>query len=648
MRQRRSPIACLILAGSLVLAVNSFADGPADNVADSVRPIPPPGNELAPGDRQELEAGVAKLGSEIDSLHRELKDDPKRLAYLPDVQIFHNAVRYPLAYHEACDVKRARKAIEDGMARAKLLREGKTPWTTSPGPRGYVSKIDDSVQPYVLAVPTTYNTSRQYRLDLSCHGRDEGLTELKFISAPPPAANSGKFVVNLYGRYCNANKFAGEIDCLEVLDALRAQYPIDENRILMTGFSMGGAACWQFAVHYTDLWAAASPGAGFAETRRFLKFFQHEDVNPPNYEKSLWHWYDCTDYAANLANLPTIAYVGELDSQKQASDVMAEAMRAEGMKLDLIIGPKTGHTYEPGAKRELDRRLDEILARGRDPMPKKIRFTTWTLRYNRMFWVTVDGLEQHWNRARVEAEINPDGSVTLTTENVSALTLSSPRHAPVQIDGTSQAADAKHFVKSDGKWTAADKEPTGLRKRHGLQGPIDDAFLEHFIIVRPTGKPANAKVGAWCSAELDHAIDHWRKQFRGEAIVKDDTDVADADVASSNLVCFGDPSSNKLIARIAGRLPVNWDAQTISLAGKTFPADHHAVAMIYPNPLNPGRYVVLNSGFTFREYDYLNNARQVPKLPDYAVFDVETSRTPRGPGSAVLAGFFDENWSSQK
>ena len=44
--------------------------------------------------------------------------------------------------------------------------------------------------------------------------------------------------------------------------------------------------------------------------------------------------------------------------------------------------------------------------------------------------------------------------------------------------------------------------------------------------------------------------------------------------------------------------------------------------LIYPNPLNPKRYVVLNSGFTFREYDYLNNARQVPKLPDWAVIDV--------------------------
>ena len=54
--------------------------------------------------------------------------------------------------------------------------------------------------------------------------------------------------------------------------------------------------------------------------------------------------------------------------------------------------------------------------------------------------------------------------------------------------------------------------------------------------------------------------------------------------------------------------------------------------LIYPNPLNPKRYVVLNSGFTFREYDYLNNARQTPKLPDWAVIDVTT------PPSIALAG----------
>jgi hypothetical protein len=82
----------------------------------------------------------------------------------------------------------------------------------------------------------------------------------------------------------------------------------------------------------------------------------------------------------------------------------------------------------------------------------------------------------------------------------------------------------------------------------------------------------------------------------------------------------------------------------VRLGSKTFGAGHHVPVLIYPNPLNPKRYIVLNSGFTFREYDYLNNARQVPKLPDFAVLDVDVPVTARAAGGIVAAGFFTEEW----
>ena len=46
-----------------------------------------------------------------------------------------------------------------------------------------------------------------------------------------------------------------------------------------------------------------------------------------------WHWYDCTDYALNLFNCPTVAYSGEIDRQKQAADMMARALSEEGIEL---------------------------------------------------------------------------------------------------------------------------------------------------------------------------------------------------------------------------------------------------------------------------------------------------------------------------
>jgi len=664
----------LIMVPLFVIAALLHADGPGDNLPDKVRPVPPPGIKIDDAVRSELQAGVDALGKEIEQLRQDLKGKPALLELLPDVQIFHNAVRYALTYEEFYDQKQtsiAHKLLAQGTERAQLLRDGKIPWTTAAGliVRGYQSKIDGSVQPYGLVVPVSYqaNSPYEHRLDIWCHGRGEKLTELAFLndrqSSPGEFMPKNAFVLHLYGRYCNANKFAGEIDCLEALAHVRKHYSIDENRIVMRGFSMGGAACWQFAVHYAGLWAAAAPGAGFSETADFLKVFQREKVQPTWYEKKLWHWYDCTDYAANLFNCPVVAYSGENDNQKQAADMMAAAMKKEGMKLVHLIGPKTGHRYEPKTKAELNRRIDSIVKHGRDVVPAHVLFTTWTLRYPQMRWVRIDGLEKHWSRADVDASIG-DG-ITIKTRNVAALTIHfEPGSCPIEalekpevtidddeetIKGVppvlSDRSWTVHFRKKDNTWEVVEKADDGtLRKRPGLQGPIDDAFMDSFLMVRPTGPAFNDKVGAWASAEMKHAVDHWRKQFRGEPRIKDDAAVSDADIDEHNLVLWGDPSSNKILAKIADKLPIRWDRQQIKLGEATFAAEHHVPLLIYPNPLNPKRYVVLNSGFTFREYDYLNNARQVPKLPDFAVIDVNTPPSSRLPGKIVTAGFFDEEW----
>ena len=186
-------------------------------------------------------------------------------------------------------------------------------------------------------------------------------------------------------------------------------------------------------------------------------------------------------------------------------------------------------------------------------------------------------------------------------------------------------------------------------KRHGLQGPIDDAFMDSFLMVKPSGKALNEKVGQWTERrDGTRASKPGVPQFRGEARVKTDTDVSDADIAANNLVLWGDPSSNKILAKIADKLPLHWNAEGVQVGKQTFKPDGHALILICPNPLNPKRYVVLNSGFTYREYDYLNNARQVAKLPDYAVIDLSTPPNRELPGAIAAAGFFDEEWKLSK
>jgi hypothetical protein len=66
--------------------------------------------------------------------------------------------------------------------------------------------------------------------------------------------------------------------------------------------------------------------------------------------------------------------------------------------------------------------------------------------------------------------------------------------------------------------------------------------------------------------------------------------------------------------------------------------------MIYPNPLNPSKYVVINSGVTFREFSNSSNALQVATLPDFAAVDISTAPNEKWPGKIIEAGFFGESW----
>ena len=674
-----------IVAVALFTPLSASADGLKDNNPETVRRIPEPG-VVVPDDRAaSMRSALTRLQEKIAAI--QAGQDTKAVALLSDVMIFERAVRCALEYNEFFDVKEFDKAdalLAEGSKRADQLQAGKPEWITQKGlvVRGYISRIDNTVQPYGLVIPPTYaiDHSVPYRCDIWFHGRGEKLSEVNFLW--DRMHNPGEFtpdhtiMLHPYGRYCNAFKFAGEVDVLEALEDVQQRYRIDEDRISVRGFSMGGAACWQFATHYADRWFAANPGAGFSETPQFLKVFQKEELKPTAWEQKLWNLYDCDKWALNLTHCPTIAYSGENDSQKQAADVMEQALANQGIRLRHIIGKGMGHRYDAESKHIIDASLNELATHGRRLNRHLFGFTTHSLRYNKGDWVTINALGEHWAPATLIASLNDvlptASSLTVAifpnvndfTIQLPAGTLSPNRELVVlinslgddgePINGENKSTELRAF--SDGSFQATFRKnaqqeweesaaPDGsLRKRHNLQGPIDDAFMDSFIFVRPTGTAANEAVGKWADAELTRAIEHWRRHFRGDARVVNDVDLTDDMIQYANIVLWGDPGSNSVIAKIADKLPIQWTADTITVGEKSYDAKHHAPILIHPNPLNLNRYVVLNSSFTFRDYAYLNNARQVPMLPDWAVIDLNTPPDTVWPGKVVAADFFDEQW----
>ena len=155
-----------------------WADGPKDNDSTTVRPVPRPGIEVSKDDELQLTLKLLVLKESIEKLKKRIDAQTARL--IPDVEIFYRAVNDNLTYNEFFsenDVEKAKELLKIGQRRAEQLLKGDSPWTTQSGlvVRGYVSRLDRTVQPYGLVIPKSYtpNGPTRFRCDIWFHGRGE-------------------------------------------------------------------------------------------------------------------------------------------------------------------------------------------------------------------------------------------------------------------------------------------------------------------------------------------------------------------------------------------------------------------------------------------------------------------------------------------
>jgi dienelactone hydrolase len=591
----------------------------------------PPQYTPTDDDKRQIGAKVAELGGLLNKLERH--------PLYADVAIYRKAgefiLKFPEEFATAAFVKDTLNVLDAGIVRAKELAAGAPSWTKRKGRviRAYTSSVDGSVQPYGLVIPESYS-DKPIRLDIWMHGTSRTLNEVAFIkqqeAAAPVPADQNYIQMNVYGRSNVSYRWAGETDVFEAIKAVKEQYKIDPNRIALRGFSMGGAGAWHLGLHHPDQWAVVEAGAGYTETKVYAR------KGPlPDYQEAALHYYDANDYALNATNVPFVGYGGENDAQLQASKNIKQKLLDEGIKLDAIralflIGPGTGHAWHPETHKVSNRFVDEATEKG-IAVPQKIRFVTYTTRFNRCFWIAVEELDKHYERAEVNANREANRT-TVTTKNVARIKVDGS--GAVSIDGQS-FSNTGVFAKANGKWSKAGA-PDGLRKRHGLQGPVDDAFVESFLAVRPTGTGTKAtEYGLATLSTLQHDFAKW---LRGEPRVKDDRAVTASDIANHNLILFGDPWSNSVIAKVVGKLPIQWTKEKITLAGRTVDTSTHAPVLVYPNPLNPNRYIVINGTHTFSDADWRGtNANLYPHIGDFALMAITG-------GEIAHSGFFNERW----
>jgi predicted esterase len=618
-----------------------------------------------------------RLGQALVIMQRQGIHDP----VLADVEIYYKAAEWIVRHNEFFTEQSGvwtLSVLDRGMLRATQALRGEAPWLPQTGQavlRAYRSRIDGSVQPYAVTIPPEYGKDPRlkWRIDVVLHGRDSGICEVKFLyqhSGDRAAAAHPYIQIDIFGRGNNAYRWAGEVDVLEAIDHFVANERmlnradlLDASRVVLRGFSMGGAGTWHLGLHRPDRWCVIGPGAGFTTTRGYVKDKALPEPLPAYIENCL-HIYDAVEYAPNVFNVPVVAYAGESDPQLQAARNIEARLHALKIPMTLLVAPGLKHEFPAEWQNKAESEYANFAGpgKGRPEQRDSVRFTTYTLKYPGCDWVELLGLERHYQRSQVEAQ-RKDDEYLVKTLNIRALRLGLPPgdaspHA-VKIDdqelnvrpGPGGAGQSLFLEKREGRWHGVMPQVLftdrvrRLQKLSGLQGPIDDAFMDTFLCVRGSGTAWNAAVQKYADADLERFQREWDKYFRGELPVKNDNEVTDEDIAGKHLILFGDPGSNRIMAQVLDRLPLKWSRETVSLGGKTFSAADHVPAVIYPSPLNSNRYVVLNSGHTFHAEDFQGtNALLFPRLGDYAVLKVASpGKDPLAIGVAT-AGLFDDNW----
>ncbi len=392
---------------------------------------------------------------------RASKTNPDLIA---DVEIFAKSgtwlLEFPQDFANEQAVTNYLAGLDQGIERGHLLQKGQSPWVMEPGRKvlGYYSDLDGSVQPMGVTIPDGYDATKPDRLYVWLHGRTNGLSEASFINGfrnapqfPNTAytADAGQLTLDCYGRGNNANHQAGEVDIFEGIAAMQRRFKVDPNRVLLRGFSLGGAAGWHIALQHPDQWAAAEIGAGTYPGR-----LVYAATPFPPYQDGPLHIYEnIIDWALNAYDLPLAGHDGDADNQvatvgaprgsapmpnrgqlESSLRVRAQLAKeglpsvntpADGMEGNwsvpgtrdiFMISTGTKHGVNREVKTHLDAFLKQYGDAGRQD-PDHIRFVTYTTRYNKCFWVTLDGLEQQYQRAEIDIKRSNGGNdYVITTE----------------------------------------------------------------------------------------------------------------------------------------------------------------------------------------------------------------------------------------
>ena len=524
----------------------------------------------------------------------------------------------------------------------------------------FISNIDGSVQYFAVNPPE--NLKNKPALFLSLHGA--GVEAIN--QAQSYGHKNWGYVVSPTNRRPYGYNWEnwGRIDALEVLDIAKNRFNIDENKVYLTGHSMGGHGTWHLGINYPDKFGAIAPSAGWISIWSYRIKPQHDSSEV---EKMLLRSTKHSDTYSFTQNLkPNGIYIIHGDADDNVPVQQAESIIENLSKFHKDF---TFH-FEPGAGHWWDN-SDESGADCVDWLPmfdffahhsvakkeqiKSIDFTTANLSItSKNYWIEIINQIKQQSLSKINFKLEQGiRKFSGSTENIKmfsidASMLTNDKPVEVVIDGQTIAnikipSDFKlYFTKENENWIAS-SAPNPRNKYPSRCGNLREAFNNNVIFVY--GTKGNDEENKWAFEKAK--LDAERVWYRGNSTVEviSDDQFNPLLYKDRSVILFGNSKTNSAYNLLLEDSPIKIDNKKISVGDKVYKGSDYACLMIRPRKDSDIASVGVISATGIDGMKLINLAPyfdQYVGFPDVIIFNSEVLKSDDD--GVKYIGYFGNDW----
>lgn len=521
----------------------------------------------------------------------------------------------------------------------------------------WIDEVDGSPQYSRVYLPSNYDPAKKWPLVVDLHGYNPAnpvyyrwwSADSRHYDESESGKPQGVIYMSPHGRGNVRYMGFADSDVLRGIEEAKRLLKVDDDRVYLTGNSMGGWGVWNVSTRHPELFAAIAPVFGGVDYHSTMSEEELAVLTPVsrylNEKQSSWSMAD------SLINTPIYVHHGDQDQAVNVDWSRWGVRLLQRWGYDVRYREYPGRVHEALTADNGPMHIDWFLKHKRDPNPRKVRIRSAELRNAAAWWARVHQQENSLRFMSVDAEVVDRNVIRLDTDNVLDIVLT-PAAAlvdpakPVKVVWNGEARD---LVMKDGalRLTSSAYKPAKLHKTPQLPGSMTpEFFMTPFaVVVGTTSKDPD--MVELCKTKAQDFIDAWKEWQKVSPRVFLDTEITAADMARYSLMLIGGPEANKVTAKLAAKLPLRLSPNAIRIDGKDFQVKDAALQMLYPNPLNAARYVWVFAGTSANGMHHIDPNPERSDDFDYVIVD---GRAPPYKQKAtrldmnVVSGHFDYNW----